>query len=100
MAALEAMANGVAVIAMNVGQLGQLIEHGQNGFIAQTEADLVAHLQSWLEMPSAEQQRLLFQARETIMQHYSPQAVLPQILSSYHIDNAFPNLRIKLTPHH
>ncbi|EPU5979006.1 glycosyltransferase [Vibrio vulnificus] len=100
MAALEAMANGVAVIAMNVGQLGQLIEHGQNGFIAQTEADLVAHLRRWMEMPSVEQQRLLLQARETIMQHYSPQAVLPQILSAYHIDNASPNLRIKLTPHH
>ncbi|HAS6349480.1 TPA: glycosyltransferase [Vibrio vulnificus] len=100
MAALEAMANGVAVIAMQVGDLGRLIDDGSNGFLANNEQQLAEALNRWLGMNNHQRQALLATARETIALNYSPQAVLPQLLSAYHIDRKILNLGINLTPHH
>ncbi|ELP5729477.1 glycosyltransferase family 4 protein [Vibrio vulnificus] len=100
MAALEAMANGVAVIAMQVGDLGRLIEDGKNGFLANNEPQLAQALNRWLGMNPKQRRVLLDNARNTIALNYSPQAVLPQLLSAYHIDRKILNLGINLTPHH
>ena len=83
MAALEAMARGIPVIATNVGNLSQLIQHEDNGYIATNESELTACLTSWFDLPSQDKQTMGMKAKATIRKHYSPQAVIPQILACY-----------------
>ncbi len=83
MAALEAMARGIPVIATNVGNLSQLIQHESNGYIATNESELTACLTSWFDLPSQDKQTMGMKAKATIREHYSPQAVIPQILACY-----------------
>ena len=83
MAALEAMARGIPVIATNVGNLPQLIEHQTNGYIAQSETQLQTCLIEWLGLSSQEKYVMSQKARNTIIEQYSPQAVIPQILACY-----------------
>ncbi|WP_299692525.1 glycosyltransferase family 4 protein [uncultured Vibrio sp.] len=83
MAALEAMARGIPVIATNVGNLPQLIEHQTNGYIAQSETQLQTCLIEWLGLSCQEKYVMSQKARNTIIEHYSPQAVIPQILACY-----------------
>lgn len=87
MAALEAMARGIPVLAYGAGALPKLIEHGQNGWLvdlpcekATCTADMEAILRS-IRLPHA--QRCAHQARETIKAGYSQQALIPKFLSLY-----------------
>ncbi|WP_210473651.1 glycosyltransferase family 4 protein [Vibrio crassostreae] len=83
MAALEAMARGIPVIATNVGNLPQLVEHQTNGYIAQSETQLQTCLIEWLGLSNQEKNVMSQKARNTIIEQYSPQAVIPQILACY-----------------
>ncbi|WP_394251019.1 glycosyltransferase family 4 protein [Vibrio profundi] len=83
MAALEAMGRGIPVISLAVGNMPSLIEHETNGFIANSVDELNLCLTQWLSL-NAEQQRSIRQnAMNTVEQHYSPQAVIPQLLKCY-----------------
>ena len=83
MAALEAMARRIPVIATAVGNLPQLIEHQTNGYLAQSEAELHTCLQNWINLPLQDKSTVGDKARSTIIERYSPQAVIPQILKCY-----------------
>lgn len=83
MVALEAMARTVPVIAMDVGALSRLISPPNNGWLCQTEHQLVSALQSWIQMSSAQRIELQNHCRTTIEQHFSDQKVIPEILSHY-----------------
>ncbi|WCE31967.1 glycosyltransferase family 4 protein [Vibrio sp. SCSIO 43137] len=83
MAALEAMARGIPVIASDVGALSSLIRDGENGWICRNKEQMLAALNRWLEMPKESQQRINQAARTTIQQKFSADAVLPEILTHY-----------------
>ncbi|KZX67696.1 glycosyl transferase family 1 [Vibrio sp. HI00D65] len=83
MAALEAMARGIPVIASKVGNLPQLIDHQDNGYIVQGEADLQTCLVDWIALSDQKKSVMAEKARNTIIEQYSLQAVIPQILSCY-----------------
>lgn len=50
MAALEAMARGIVVISLKVGRLPDVIQTGNNGFIADDVPALALNLQHWMAM--------------------------------------------------
>lgn len=83
MAALEAMARGIPVIASKVGNLPQLIVDQENGYIAHNEADLQGCLIDWIALSDHKKTLMAEKARNTIIERYSPQAVIPQILACY-----------------
>ncbi len=87
MAALEAMARGIPVVAMNVGALSTLIVHGANGWIANSPEELSHCLMEWLQMSSRQQHEVAINACNTVTQSYSSQAVIPQVLHHYQIAN-------------
>ncbi|EEW11430.1 glycosyltransferase family 4 protein [Vibrio mimicus] len=83
LAALEAMAQGILVIASPVGELPTLIQHGVNGFLADSEQAFCDVLQHWQTLPQTKQQALRLAARESVLAHYSSSAVIPQLLTHY-----------------
>ncbi|RBW66782.1 hypothetical protein DS893_01895 [Vibrionales bacterium C3R12] len=85
MAALEAMSRGIPVLAMNVGNLSQLIQHNENGFIANNADQLFEHLQAWLSSSEGEKNAMYQNAINTVNKHYSSEAVIPQFLNVYQI---------------
>ncbi|WP_334555308.1 glycosyltransferase family 4 protein [Vibrio scophthalmi] len=84
MTALEAMARGIIVIAMDVGNLSRLIKHGKNGFLVSDPAQLPDTLCQVLALDNAQDQALRHSAVETIRRHYSLRAALPTLLKLYY----------------
>lgn len=85
MIALEAMAAGVPVIAPATGALPDLIADGRNGILYET-ADgeaLAAALDRFMKLDRQARHALGEAARRTIIEAYSPQAVLPDLLAAY-----------------
>ncbi len=85
MAAIESMARGIPVLASKVGNLPQLIQHGQNGWLRDV-GDIHAFVLSikiWLSVSSTQRQTIALAAQKTIQQHYSLSAVLPQVIQRY-----------------
>ncbi|MEE1675847.1 glycosyltransferase family 4 protein [Agarivorans aestuarii] len=84
LAALEAMSRGIPVIANNVGALSELIQHQQNGFLLKgvNIEQWQRTIKSWQSNPHL-QQGLAEQARKTIQERYSPEAVIPQFEQVY-----------------
>ncbi|WP_406608864.1 glycosyltransferase family 4 protein [Agarivorans sp. JK6] len=84
LAALEAMSRGIPVIASNVGALSELIKHQQNGFILES-----FEVEPWCKVIKRWQQNADFQyqlakqARQTIIERYSPEAIIPQFEKVY-----------------
>ncbi|TVU62922.1 glycosyltransferase family 4 protein [Vibrio atlanticus] len=83
MAALEAMVRGIPVIATAVGNLPQLIEHQISGYVAQDETELNTCLDKWISLSLDDKATMNHKARSTIIERYSPQAVIPHILECY-----------------
>lgn len=85
MAALEAMVRGIPVIATAVGNLPQLIDHGSNGYIAHSESELNTNLNAWLALSPTDKEIMSAKARQRVINDYSPQAVIPQLLNCYRL---------------
>lgn len=83
--ALEAMSRGIPVIAYAVGDLHQLIDHHQNGWlIPQGERDtFIKHVQLWQSLSPVERQLVSDSARKTVAEHYDSQVVCPRIVDQY-----------------
>ncbi|MDF2152159.1 glycosyltransferase [Vibrio sp. CAU 1672] len=88
MAALEAMARGIVVFALEVGRLPELINHQQNGFIAPDMPALINELRNWLALAESDKQRIRHCARMTIENDYSTYSVIPKLLKQYQIGNS------------
>lgn len=85
LAALEAMARSIPVLAAKVGGLPHLIQHHHNGWLADIEdintfTDLLNH---WRIFKSLQRSDYGKAARKTIKDFYSPEVVLPQIEDIY-----------------
>ncbi|MFM2623405.1 glycosyltransferase family 4 protein [Vibrio owensii] len=87
MAALEAMARGIVVISLDVGRLPDLIQDGQNGFLAHNIPALTDMINGWLEMSHSEQYPMRHKAIETIKAHYSSRSIIPILIERYQIEN-------------
>ncbi len=85
MAALEAMAQSIPVIASDVGGLPQLINHRKNGWICRAENtdDFVAALRDWRSLDDGKHLKLSTAAYETIKNKYSPAVIIPKVEAIY-----------------
>ncbi len=77
MAALEAMARGIVVISLKVGRLPDIIQTGNNGFIADDVPALALNLQHWMAMEKSQQERIRKNARQTIVEQSQQRALFP-----------------------
>ena len=83
--ALEAMSYGIPVLASRVGGLPQLIQQDVNGWLATTE-DLNTfskYIQQWQTADSETQGKIAENCINTVAEHYSCDALVPQILNIY-----------------
>lgn len=85
MAALEAMSYGIPVCATPVGGLSHLVQDRHNGLSLQGEElePWVEQLQWWARSDYQTRTKLAENARSTIVEQYSPCAVMPEVLSVY-----------------
>ena len=86
MAALEAMARGIPVLAFNVGALDKLITSDVNGWLIEpcnVEA-LSTHIQIWNDLN--QQQKSAFQAAsiKKIKEQFSSDTAIPKLIENYH----------------
>jgi glycosyltransferase involved in cell wall biosynthesis len=78
MAAVEALACGTPVVAMARGALPEIIEHGVNGFLANTEAEFKECMQHVDEIePSA--------CRKSVERNFSADLMARRYLDNYHM---------------
>lgn len=85
MAALEAMARSIPVLASDVGALPRLIDDRQNGWIAPL-ADVCKFsslIDNWRKMKEPIRRFYGHEARKTVQFSYSPDAIIPQIEQIY-----------------
>jgi len=72
---LEAMSMGIPCLTYPVGAVGELIRHGENGFICRTPDEIVRTLESLRDDPNFRGQ-VGRRARKTIEDHWSVEATL------------------------
>ena len=85
MAALEAMAHGIPILASRVGDLHRLVDHGGNGLLCEA-GDIDAfcqHLQQVTD-DAGLRQRLGANARKTLERSFSTATELPRLIGLYH----------------
>jgi len=85
MAALEAMARGIPVLAYRVGALDQLVKSGINGWLVTPgdENELADRLQQWIAMSEPQKCQFKQAARLTIQQRFSADIAIPLLISNY-----------------
>jgi len=84
LAALEAMSCEVPVVATNVGGLKELISHGVDGYLTNV-GDIEALAQNALKIltDSGLQEKLGRNARQKVLEQYTPEKILPLYESLY-----------------
>ena len=85
MAALEAMARGIPVIAFDVGALDQVVESGVNGWLIR-KGDLEGFrraIQQWLTLDNQEKDAMREAARHHIASRFSSRRIVPLVLEQY-----------------
>jgi len=85
MAALEAMAQGIPVLAFRVGALDQLVDTNSNGWLITpgNNDELADHLQLWVNMSEQQKHQFKQAARQTVLQRFSADIAIPQLISNY-----------------
>ncbi|AXT71108.1 glycosyltransferase family 4 protein [Vibrio sp. dhg] len=86
MTALEAMARGIPVVSLNVGNMSKLIKHETNGYLVDNVNQLNEALNIYLSLAHHQQLAIKKQAIDSVEQHYSQSAVIPKMMKLY-----FPN---------
>jgi len=85
MAALEAMARGIPVLAFNVGALHRLIKPECNGWLVEPEnmSELSARINQWRHF--SDQHKLFLQSacKETIQAQFSSEVAIPELVANY-----------------
>ncbi|MFT6926259.1 MAG: glycosyltransferase involved in cell wall biosynthesis [Psychromonas sp.] len=85
MAALEAMARGIPVLAFGVGALDKLIEHNGNGWLIKPEdiEQMAVQLKRWQVMSVTDKQRMQEKAIQTISKQFSSDIAIPKLIARY-----------------
>ena len=76
MAVIEALACGTPVIAMNRGAMPEIIEHGVNGFLADTEAEFLEYMGRVDEIDPAA-------CRQSVIDKFSKDVMATSYLARY-----------------
>ncbi|WP_394143995.1 glycosyltransferase family 4 protein [Vibrio atypicus] len=84
MTALEAMARGIIVISLDIGNLSKLISHQKNGFIYDSFEQLCRDFSTIQTLPHRQLIEIKRSAQQTIQDDFSQQALIPQLLKIYH----------------
>ena len=85
MAALEAMARGIPVLASRVGALDRLIDDSINGWlVAQDDyATFYYNVRLWLTISDDKRQLLSHAAREKVVATFSSDIIIPRLINDY-----------------
>ncbi|WP_028863912.1 glycosyltransferase family 4 protein [Psychromonas aquimarina] len=85
MAALEAMARGIPVLAFRVGALDKLITSGSSGWLVEPEnfTDLSRHISLWNNSSEQEKTALQSAAKNSIAEDFSSKTAIPKLIASY-----------------
>lgn len=94
MAALEAMARKIPIIATNVGALPDLIDSGKNGWISSSKSEMILALNQWCQADNTLKTKIRNAALSTIEKRFSIQAVLPIIVTQYNLIQTEYNLSL------
>ncbi len=81
-AALEALACGVPVVANNHGGISEIVEHGRTGLVSNNDHELVQNLMS-LIADEERRQEMGENARKSVKNHFSWDAVVSQVFNAY-----------------
>lgn len=85
MAAIEAMARGIPVLAANVGALDSLIDHGKNGWLVKPGDvdEFINYLEYWQGLSKTQQDTMRQAAINKVKQHFSSEAIIPKYIQCY-----------------
>ena len=85
MAALEAMARGIPVLASDVGALNKVVDSNSNGWLIPA-GDINAlsnYLSQWIDMDKTTRLQFSKEARSKIEQKFSAQIAIPKLIACY-----------------
>jgi len=77
MAVIEALACGTPVVAMRRGAMPEIIEHGINGFLADTEEEFAEYMQRVDEIDPAD-------CRMSVKRQFSAEVMTANYIDRYH----------------
>ena len=85
MAALEAMARGIVVLASNVGALNKVVDSNINGWLTPSGniSALSDYLSQWIDMDKTTRLQFSKEARSKIEQQFSAQVAIPKLIACY-----------------
>ena len=85
MAALEAMARAIPVLAFNVGALDRLIKQDINGWLIEPNNinQLSLHIERWNNLSQKQKLALQLASKNTIKQGFSSDIAIPELIKTY-----------------
>jgi glycosyltransferase involved in cell wall biosynthesis len=85
MAALEAMARGIPVVAFQVGALDKLINNNHNGWLIKPDSiEKMCHIiMKWQTLSQLEKQKISTAAKQTIATKFSNDVAIPKLITRY-----------------